>query len=549
MIDSRHPASFSRRWMTACLTASALCLPALVAGTASAQIIPQIKPPVKPAPVVKTLTISPRVDRIAGIATNPCGNRSTLFERGVTPPLLRAPTGGVAAIGRTVTTPPKVSGPVQPAQASPYAEVLGGANGALSALQFTGPVMDTISRAELIIGTGAAREVQIIGRFAPSTQCEGRFGKGNGAVTLSLPLPDVSVRTTAKIRLYGFPRAVIQDAIGGRLCFLDPELGVTEPVLCTDTRVPNKPAPLAEEIELVIIPQFQLNRVVSPTNGFSTTAERVGGRVQVSGRNLGAALFPDQIEAGYSLARGISRTNTEWVGELFRDFPNAPASADMLIQPRVSLMRRTERVNSSIWDTAQDNNGRLLSLLRIKFERRAGTPPPPPPPPPSAVIDGFDPGNLLYITSGGTTTVGNLPGESGQVLTALASTRWCSALPQPAPGANGTRTVAQGVTTLGPINWGIRNRGNAAFNGTVTAELRLGNQTVDRMTFTGALQPNETRQQAFQRPTTQVAVARESLGPVCYHVGLESDPVVENRGYTIRITSPGSETEALRSIN
>jgi hypothetical protein len=279
----------------------------------------------------------------------------------------------------------------------------------------------------------------------------------------------------------------------------------------------------------------------------------------VQGRNLDSALFPDQTNLGFSLARGISRTSTEWVGELFKDFPAGPGIDDKLLLPRVSLMRHTGKVNVKRWDTAQNNNGRLLPLLLIRFERRgaASSPPPsPPPPPPSPppspapLIDGFDPGNnLLYITSGGTTTVGNRPGESEQVLTALASTRWCSALPQPAPGANGTRTVAQGVTTLGPINWGIRNRGNAAFNGTVTAELRLGNQTVDRMTFTGTLQPNETRQQAFQRPTTQVAVARESLGPVCYHVGLESDPVVENRGYTIHITSPGRETEALRSIN
>ncbi len=337
MIDPDQAAKLSRRWMTAFLAASALCVPAILPGAANAQIAAQIRQPVKLGPTVKPVSVSPRVDRIASTATNACGYRFALFERGVTPPLLQMPTAGARTAIDAARTPPKVTGPVQPAQASPYAEVLGGPNGALSALQFVGPIMDTISRAELVIGSGAARDVQIIGRFAPSTQCDSSFGKGNGAVTLSLPLPDVATRTTAKLRIYGFPRTLAEGAIGGRLCFLDPSLGVREAVPCGDTRVPNQPAPLIGEIDLVIVPHFQITRVDAPTsNRFSSTALRVGGQVHIVGRNLDFALFPDQIPGGYALARTIRRSNTEWVGELFVDFPNGPGSADMLLAPKVT---------------------------------------------------------------------------------------------------------------------------------------------------------------------------------------------------------------------
>lgn len=545
-----HPADTSRRSLIATLMAGALVAPALLPVPASAQIRPAINTginPARPAGNVRVLRVEPRVDRIAGRAATPCGTGTIIFEKGVTPPLLQAPS---ASAVRTVTAPARPTGAVGAAQAAPYAEVLGGPNRALSALQFIGPLMENVRRAELVIGNGPPVEVQIIGRLAPGSQCEGQHGAGNGAITLSLPLPDVTSRTQARIRLYGFGRNLAEQAMGGRLCFLDPSLGVSAPVPCGEIRDPAGPPPLAQEVDLVIVPHPRVTQVLAPTGDFSGTDVRIGGRVQVRGNNFDHGLFPDQSTTRFSAARAVSRTDAEWVGDLFIDFPSGPATHDALLTLRVPLMRRDKRTELEVWDTAQDNNGRVLPTTRsLRFIRRAPPAAPPPPPPPQATIDGFDPGNVLYVTTGGTTTVGNLPGESDQVLTALASQSWCAAVPQPSPGAGGQRTVAQGAATLGPINWGIRNRGNAAFSGTVTAELRLGNQAVDRMTFNGTLQPGETRQQAFRRPTAQVRVARESLGPVCYHVGLESDPVVENRGYTVHVTAPASESERLQSRN
>lgn len=172
-----------------------------------------------------------------------------------------------------------------------------------------------------------------------------------------------------------------------------------------------------------------------------------------------------------------------------------------------------------------------------------------PPPTPAHKIDGFDPGNRLYIVGGGgTTMVGNTPSESQQILTALASQAWCSALPQPAPAQGNVRAVALGQTTLGDIQWGIKNTDTAPFTGTVTAELRFGGTRVDTLTFTGTLAVGQTYVETYQRPTQTVAIARESLGPICFHVGLASDPVVEDRGYTVVVTSPGNLSESLRSI-
>lgn len=542
-------------------TTTAIALAATLAAmaqTAQGQLAPAIRTapaaPVRLGPTVKPLRIDPAVHRIAGRATTPCGTLGIIFEKGVTPPLLRTPS---AADARSVTA--AVRQPVQAVtgtgNVAPYAEVLGGRNGDLSALQLIGPLMENIRRAELVIGNGAPREVQIITRHQPSASCAETFGgANNGAITLSLPLPDVAVQTEAKIRLYGFGRTLAEGATGGRLCFLDPSLGVREAVPCGDIKDPTGPVPLAQTVDLVIKPHPRIQQVIAPTSqNFTGSNVRVGGRLHVRGVHFDQALFPDQTGDLFSSATQISRSATDWVGDVFLDFTGGPAINDVNLTVKVPLMRRDRRTDVRFWDTAQDNNGRVHRLTNaIRFERRAAAAPPPPPPPPpaaQALIDGFDPGNFLYVTTGGTTTVGNRPGESDQVLTALASQQWCAAVPQPEPAANGDRTVAQGQTALGPINWGIRNRGNAAFNGAVTAELRFGGQTVDRMTFNGALQPGETRQQAFRRPITQAGVARESLGPVCYHIGLDRDPVVENRGYTIHIIAPGNETERLQSRN
>ncbi len=527
---------------------------ATLSPSAHAQISPAIKPgttPIKVGPSVKAVRIDPQVHRIAGRATTACGTLGIIFEKGVTPALTLAPT---AAAAKGVTAGGQRPAPaIQTGQVAPYAEVLGGANGDMSALQFIGPMMENIRRAELIIGNGPAREVPIITRHLPSGQCAETFGTNNGAITVSLPLPDVSVQTRAKVRLFGFGRTLAEGAAGGRLCFLDPSLGIREAVPCGNIGDPSGPVPLAQEIELVIKPHPRIQQVIAPSSQtFTGSNVRVGGRLQVRGVNFEQALFPDQRGDLFSSATQISRTGTEWTGDVFLDFPSGAGISDVNLTVKVPLMRRDRRTEVEFWDTALENNGRIYRTTRsIRFERRGAAQPPPAQPPAAAqaTIDGFDPGNLLYITTGGTTTVGNRPGESDQVLTALASQQWCAAVPQPAPAANGDRTVALGQTALGPINWGIRNRGNAAFNGAVTAELRLGGQTVDRMTFNGALQPGETRQQAFRRPTAQARVARESLGPVCYHVGLDSDPVVENRGYTIHIVTPGNETERLQSRN
>ena len=162
------------------------------------------------------------------------------------------------------------------------------------------------------------------------------------------------------------------------------------------------------------------------------------------------------------------------------------------------------------------------------------------------VIKAFDPGNRLFNAGGGTTTVANT-GVSATMV-GLASEAWCSAVPQPSPGAGGVRVVATGLAALGPISWGIRNEGTAAFNGSVTAVLRLRGRVVDTLTFTGALPANGTQVKSFARLTQQVTVGRESLGPKCFYVGEPSDAVLENGAYEVKVTTPAASTKTLASL-
>ncbi|WP_155847364.1 hypothetical protein [Asticcacaulis sp. AC402] len=327
--------------------------------------------------------------------------------------------------------------------------------------------------------------------------------------------------------------------------------------------------PLAEVHGFAIrpLPQIQ-SRTALDNTGRVPTIER---RPEVVGNNLGQftqiALNFGNLSAVTGTARMLSPTIEagRFSGTVRWENITAAGTWFFSLQPSLSLYRQprtgtatvfsnslTRReVNDTVWASETDFRRRFMgsNIASASFNYQAtATPTPPPPPPAAANITAFDPGNRLYVTSGGTTTVGNLPGENSQILSTLQSEAWCAALPQPAPGPNGVRTVALGQTTLGNLNWGIRNSGNAAFTGTVTAELRLGGTVVDTMSFTGTLAAGATQIDTFQRPTQTVAIARESLGPLCFHVGLGSDAVVENRGYTVRITSPGSNSTNLRSI-
>jgi len=170
----------------------------------------------------------------------------------------------------------------------------------------------------------------------------------------------------------------------------------------------------------------------------------------------------------------------------------------------------------------------------------------PPTPAVQVAIKAFDPGNRLFNAGGGTTTVANTGVSSTMV--GLASEAWCSTVPQPSPGAGGVRVVATGLAALGPISWGVRNEGTAAFNGSVTAELRLRGRVVDTLTFTGALPANGTQVKSFARLTQQVTVGRESLGPKCFYVGEPSDAVLENGAYEVKVTTPAASTKTLVSL-
>lgn len=167
-------------------------------------------------------------------------------------------------------------------------------------------------------------------------------------------------------------------------------------------------------------------------------------------------------------------------------------------------------------------------------------------PPATITIKAFDPGNILFNAGGGTTTVSDT-GVSA-TMTGLASESWCATVPQPAFGPGGTRVVAQGIANLPALRWGVRNEGTAAFNGSITAELRLRGRVVDTLTFTGAVPAGGTQVKAFTRPVQQVTVARESLGPKCFYVGNPGDPVLENSAYDVRVVTPAVHTRTLTSL-
>lgn len=341
-----------------------------LAAPAAAQLKPAIQPAVRPAvkgATVKVAQQEPQVHRIAGRGTLACNAGTPLYVKGETPPPDAQPRNSRIA-GTAVT--PRLPGQ---SAAAPYAEMLGGLPGEDSALRISGPLIDTIQRAELIIAGAPPRRLEISERQAPAASCDAVFGKGNGAVTLRLPLPDVATRTAARIRLYGFPRNLAETAMGGRLCFSNTgEVPVDAAISCGDIGPTNQPAPMVQDITLDLHPHVRFERLVAPVGGFRGGNSRIGGRVEIAGRNLVDMIFPGSNEPNFFMERQLGRTPTSWTGELYKDFA-LPGDQNVTLMPRVVLMRGRQRVEVNSWDTAMTSNGRPLSRVILRFERLRAT--------------------------------------------------------------------------------------------------------------------------------------------------------------------------------
>lgn len=339
------------------------CAAALVAlaGMAQAQISPAIQTGTRPAlagPTVKVARVNPEVVKITGLVTSACSTGPLLFEKGKTPPMaFRAANLRSASLGVVRPTAGATS-------ATPYAEMLGGPNGALSGLRLIGPMMESISRAELIIGNEAPRPVNIFARTTPNQMCE----RTVSSIGVTLPLPDVSTPIRARLRLYGFGRNIGGLATGQLLCFVNTgELGLNTAIPCAN---PPGPAPLAQEIDLAIYPHPRFEQKLLPTRGFVGSEARVGGLLKVAGRNLGNITFPVPGSREFAAARVISQTPTEWTGEVFYDFRPGSTSASVLLQPGVTLMRGNTLAVIGGWDTSRTADVQRTSTATVSFVRR-----------------------------------------------------------------------------------------------------------------------------------------------------------------------------------
>lgn len=457
-----------------------------------------------------------------------------------------------------------------------YVQIFAGDTG----LVLVGQNLDLVEKVVLNFDSGQDTDITgtIVSRRSGKTSC------GEGAtdkvitVRFNIPVTNTTAKKFAVLELFGKTESIAKNLQTIKNpndpCLpqnLNLEAGI--PPQCQPGFIP-----LAQAHSVQILP---LPKIISKTSYDETgAAPSMQRALVVNGINLDQFTSLDLGLGNLAQVGGSARFTSPVFRRSSTANPSSNYSANIFwenmtggtwgfnLTPKLNLYRQPKsgaaiafansqterRVHDTLWATETDRRRfflepsmpvdvRSFTFIAARPTNTGGTPAAAGP-----KIDGFDPGNRLYLTSGGTTTVGNTSTESQQVLSALSSTAWCTALPQPAPGANGVRTVALGQTTLGDIQWGIKNTGTTAFTGTVTAELRLGGTRVDTLSFTGTLAVGQTFVDTYQRSIRTVAIARESLGPICFHVGLPNDPVTENRGYNVVVTSPGNLQESLRSI-
>lgn len=342
------------------------CAAAVVAlaGVAQAQVAPAIQNGTRPViggPKVQVIQQMPEVVRITAswtVGSTGCGMKPVLYERGQTPPMqLRAAT----MRGQALAMAPAKA---QRASATAYAELLGAPDGKLSQIRLIGPLMQFLSRAELVIGNGPARDVALRVPMAPSEQCERVFS----SITAYLQLPDVTSPTLARLRLYGSPRNISRTADGEKLCFANTgELDLKAAIPCN---AQPGPAQLVEEVVLAIYPHPRFEATLPPNHGFTSRDVQVGGLVRLSGRNLGNIVFPVPDSTGTVTGRTISQSPTEWTGEYFYNFRNGPAAISQLLTPGVLLMRDNALVPVDRWDTALNLGDVHTSTARLNLTRR-----------------------------------------------------------------------------------------------------------------------------------------------------------------------------------
>lgn len=419
-------------------------------------------------------------------------------------------------------------------------------------LVLTGRDMTLLAGAVLRLPGGQTVPATVVTRRASNAQC----GSSAAVIRFILPTRDAAVDATLELtskRIYPMLQqkthpctpANISGALEGGLqdylhCFPDQ----TYPIETIPVRLIPRPSPTTTNLSSTVLEIGADGRIVA-------TLQLLGGYI---GSVSTMRLAPDAASAPGLTLGAASFRNGSLVAPLTWPAPVVGQVARGDVIPAVSVQRfprstgvpmaRSREFSDTQWAGAQADIAR--SLGRGGYRITAAAAPPPP-----VVIRAYDPGNLLFNATGGTSVVGNGPGESQQVMSALASERWCvqAGVTQPAPGPNGVRTVAQGQTTLGPISWGIRNEGTTPFTGRVTAELRRNGTVVDTIDFNGTLAVNATQTKSFARPTTSAPVARESVGPMCYYLGLPSDSVLENSAYTIKVTTPGNNSRSLSSVN
>ena len=156
-------------------------------------------------------------------------------------------------------------------------------------------------------------------------------------------------------------------------------------------------------------------------------------------------------------------------------------------------------------------------------------------------IEAFDPGNRLFQVNGNTT-------DGDNHLSSLDSKEWCADLFKSAPDPKVSASFVYGETTLPPIRWGVKNADRSSFTGIIKADLTKDSRVKDTLNFSGTLAAGQTRIESFNRQTAPVPIAWDTVGQLCYYVGTEQDPVVENGRWVIQINEPGNDNERIFSI-
>lgn len=414
-------------------------------------------------------------------------------------------------------------------------------------LVLIGDNLDLVNSLVMKYDDGTVIKGDIVSRRAGKTSC--REETSETVIVARFRLPPQNSIKHASLEIYAQQGTIL----GSTLTGTDPKTAPAKLTEAHNTKIRPKPSfgPVALSTRTIYFEErAQFLVTASNDTDFSI--------VTVTDRTLRPS--PAATYATRSARQGNAFTVTVTAGRQ-RGVFNAALMPGIAItrQPEGSAPINAEAssyriVNDTAWAGADATGFNALRKFGntdviLKIEPRpsgTGTPPvdpvQPEPVEDASTIEAFNPGNRLFQVNGNTT-------DGKNHLSSLDSKEWCADLFKTAPDPEVSASFVYGEITLPPIRWGVKNTDSSSFTGVIKADLTKDARVKDTLNFNGTLAAGQTRLETFNRRSEPVAIAWDTVGRLCYYVGTEQDPVVENGRWVIQINEPGSDNERIFSAN